>query len=63
MKIPPGWTWQEPGWIIRDGVGGIVHERDDRWWGYPTDGTERIGPYVSARVAAQAMDARRGEKL
>jgi hypothetical protein len=52
-----GWRREGPGWWVMEGVGGICRESDGRWWFYPADDGERVGPfrtlsYAIARVRA-----------
>jgi hypothetical protein len=60
QPVCEGWRREEPGWWVMDGVGGICREADGRWWFYPVEDSERVGPfrtlsYAIARVRVKVL--------
>ncbi len=50
MKTPYDEWWAE-------GVGAVLDVQGVLWYGYPVDGTERIGPFRSRLEAQRALEA------
>lgn len=48
------WTQEEPGWYTSE-IGGIVQERDGKWWFYPKSGGEASGPSETLGEAKAAV--------
>lgn len=55
--MPLGWNCEEPGWWTHDTFGGVCHEDDGKWYGYPKHLPEldRRGPFDTANAAASAI--------
>ena len=59
---PPERSWerQEGGWHTKEGVGGVVLEKDGKWWFYPAQHLEpRHGPFTSCGAAKDFADTHR----
>lgn len=53
-----GWRIEEPGWWTHDALGGVCRELDGKWYGYlkSEPETDRLGPFKTAREAAEAVE-------
>lgn len=58
-KSTTGWHIEEPGWWVHDTLGGVCREADGQWYGYHKlePETDRIGPFKTARDAAEHVSA------